>query len=71
MTIDLRIAIKLIDNKLHINPLQPSCYYFVPPRLMFNKFCVLRTECIHVFRMDPTEYGGYYPIQHELVSFHN
>jgi hypothetical protein len=27
MTIDLRIVIKLIDDKLHINPLQPSCYY--------------------------------------------
>jgi hypothetical protein len=38
---------------------------------MFNKFCVLRTECIRVFCMDPTEYSEYYPIQHELFGFYN
>jgi hypothetical protein len=36
-----------------------------------NKFCVLRTEWIYVFCMDPTVYSEYVPIQHEFVGFYN
>ena len=36
-----------------------------------QKFYVLPTQCIYVFRVDLRANSDYFPIQHELVGFYN